>query len=100
VPGNGRILAPIGQKPAALILDLERKARTAMQEIKIMNQDIKTERRWLRSVIAASAEPLPTFPWMRGQRRKPVALKPAEGATEAKTSKVALFGHSGAIAAR
>ncbi len=26
------------------------------------------ERRWLRSVIAASNEPLPAFPWMRSAR--------------------------------
>ncbi len=65
-----------------------------------MTQDIKTERRWLRSVIAASAEPLPTFPWMRGQRRKPAAVKPAEAVAESNAPKVALFGRSGAIAAR
>ncbi len=65
-----------------------------------MTQDIKTERRWLRSVIAASAEPLPTFPWMRGQRRKPAAVKPADVLAESKPAKVALFGRSGAIAAR
>jgi hypothetical protein len=39
-----------------------------------MSKEIKTERRWLRSVIAASAEPLPSFPWMRDQRRKPAAM--------------------------
>lgn len=41
-----------------------------------MTQMIQTERRWLRSVIAASAEPLPNFPWMRGTaRRRPAALR-------------------------
>ena len=59
-----------------------------------MTKDIKTERRWLRSVIAASAEPLPEFPWMRGQRRKPVSLAPEPDwliASEERP-KVALFG--------
>jgi hypothetical protein len=46
-----------------------------------MSKEIKTERRWLRSVIAASAEPLPSFPWMRGQRRKPVAMGAEAGET-------------------
>ncbi len=41
------------------------------------NADAKTERRWLQSVIAASAEPLPSFPWMRGARRKPQSLTEA-----------------------
>ncbi|WP_225029318.1 hypothetical protein [Xinfangfangia pollutisoli] len=40
-----------------------------------MTQMIQTERRWLRSVIAASAEPLPNFPWMRGTARRPAALR-------------------------
>ena len=30
--------------------------------------DQKTERRWLKSVIAASSEPLPAFPWMRSAK--------------------------------
>ncbi|MES2667573.1 MAG: hypothetical protein V4712_15890 [Pseudomonadota bacterium] len=37
-------------------------------------QTRKSDRRWLQSVIAASAEPLPSFPWMRGVRRKPQSL--------------------------
>lgn len=65
-----------------------------------MTQDIKTERRWLRSVIAASAEPLPNFPWMRGQRRKPEAFKPAEVVADAKAPRVTVFGRNRAIAAR
>lgn len=38
-----------------------------------------TKRRWLRSVIAASAEPLPNMPWARGNRvlhAKPAASTP------------------------
>jgi hypothetical protein len=38
---------------------------------------MKKDRRWLKSVISASAEPQPTLPWQRGARRKPAALKPA-----------------------
>jgi hypothetical protein len=63
-----------------------------------MTKDIKTERRWLRSVIAASAEPLPSFPWMRGQRRKPAAVQPP--VQDAAPQRPSLFGKSGAIAAR
>lgn len=63
-----------------------------------MTKDIKTERRWLRSVIAASAEPLPSFPWMRGQRRKPAAVQPT--AQDSTPQRPTLFGKSGAIAAR
>jgi hypothetical protein len=58
-----------------------------------MTKDIKpTERRWLKSVIAASAEPLPRFPWMRGARRRPEAVAPVtepEGAQGAALSPVA-----------
>ncbi len=67
-----------------------------------MTQDIKTERRWLRSVIVASAEPLPNFPWMRGERRKPQAFRAPEE-TEAKPEArpaVSLFGRRASLAAR
>lgn len=66
-----------------------------------MTQDIKTERRWLRSVIAASSEPLPDFPWMRGDRRRPAALqdKPAE-APSLPQRRQPIFARTGAIAAR
>jgi hypothetical protein len=39
---------------------------------------MKKERRWLKSAIAASAEPQITLPWARGQRRRPEAMKSAE----------------------
>lgn len=39
-----------------------------------MSDATKKDRRWLKSVIAASAEPLPNFPWMRGERRRPQAM--------------------------
>lgn len=37
---------------------------------------MKQERRWLKSVVTASAEPVPAFPWSRTARRKPASLKP------------------------
>lgn len=36
---------------------------------------MKKERRWLKSVIAASLEPQVALPWQRGARRKPQAVK-------------------------
>ncbi|MDQ2065917.1 hypothetical protein Q9295_06010 [Xinfangfangia sp. CPCC 101601] len=33
-----------------------------------MSVQIQTQRRWLRSVIGASTEPLPALPWAREQR--------------------------------
>jgi hypothetical protein len=36
---------------------------------------MKQERRWLKSVLEASREPLPALPWARGERRKPAALQ-------------------------
>lgn len=38
---------------------------------------MKKERRWLKSVIAASLEPQAALPWQRGARRKPESLKAA-----------------------
>ncbi|MEN9410916.1 MAG: hypothetical protein RL216_2890 [Pseudomonadota bacterium] len=36
---------------------------------------MKKERRWLKSVLAASLEPQPALPWQRGTRRRPEAVK-------------------------
>lgn len=36
---------------------------------------MKKERRWLKSVIAASLEAPVALPWQRGTRRKPAALR-------------------------
>lgn len=33
--------------------------------------------RWMKSAIAAAAEPQVVLPWARGQRRRPEAMKPA-----------------------
>jgi hypothetical protein len=38
---------------------------------------MKKERRWLKSVIAASEGPQLAMPWQRGARRKPDAMKTA-----------------------
>jgi hypothetical protein len=42
---------------------------------------MKKDRRWLKSVIAASNEVQVTLPWARGIRRRPEAMKPAAKAT-------------------
>ena len=39
---------------------------------------MKQERRWLKSIIAASTEPTPALPWARGQRRRPESLRAPE----------------------
>lgn len=36
---------------------------------------MKKERRWLKSVIAASLDAQVAMPWQRGARRKPEAFK-------------------------
>lgn len=38
---------------------------------------MKKERRWLKSVIAASLEPQVALPWQRTARKKPASLKAA-----------------------
>ena len=35
------------------------------------------QRRWLKSVLAASTEPVPAMPWARSKRTKAEPLKPA-----------------------
>ncbi|OIQ72407.1 hypothetical protein GALL_459690 [mine drainage metagenome] len=37
---------------------------------------MKKERRWMKSVLAASTETQVAMPWARGNRRMPTALKP------------------------
>jgi hypothetical protein len=37
---------------------------------------MKKERRWLKSVLAAAAEPQVALPFARGNRRKPAAMTP------------------------
>ncbi|MGV8985841.1 MAG: hypothetical protein ACOH2H_06095 [Cypionkella sp.] len=48
---------------------------------------MKTERRWLKSAIVASAEPQVALPWQRGSRRRPAAMK-ALPAVSALTTKL------------
>lgn len=38
---------------------------------------MKKERRWIKSVIAASLEAQPALPWQRSTRRRPEAMKAA-----------------------
>ena len=38
---------------------------------------MKKERRWLKSVIAASLDQTVALPWARSARRRPESLKPA-----------------------
>ena len=38
---------------------------------------MKKERRWMKSVLAASTEVQIAMPWARGARRRPQAMKPA-----------------------
>lgn len=38
---------------------------------------MKKERRWLKSVLAASLDAQPALPWQRGNRRRPAGVKPA-----------------------
>ena len=37
---------------------------------------MKKDNRWIKSILAASAEPVAGLPWQRGSRRMPEALKP------------------------
>lgn len=57
-----------------------------------------TTRRWLRSVIAASAEPLPNMPWAREERAK--SAKPAASAILAARATGLSMAPKSAIAAR
>lgn len=41
---------------------------------------MKKERRWLKSVIAASTDVQVAMPWQRGSRRRPAAMKPMTAA--------------------
>ena len=36
---------------------------------------MKKERRWLKSVLAAAAEPQAVLPWARQSRRRPASFK-------------------------
>jgi hypothetical protein len=39
-----------------------------------MEQSMKKERRWLKSVIAAAQTEQVSLPWERGNRRRPTAM--------------------------
>ena len=44
---------------------------------------MKKDRRWLKSVIAASVGPVPALPFQRDVRRMPAALKPVSAPQKA-----------------
>ncbi len=50
---------------------------------------MKKERRWLKSVLSAAAEPQVAMPWARQSRRRPASLKPQT-----------IIAKSGSVAAR
>ena len=44
---------------------------------------MKTQRRWLKSALAAAAEPQAVLPWARQSRRRPASLTPQTAAKPA-----------------
>jgi hypothetical protein len=78
-------------------LNFRRSAKTTPQSAAITpstsNKDeqetsMKTQRRWMKSAIAASTEVQVSLPWARGTRRRPEAMKTAP-ATPAKPRSLA-----------
>ncbi len=70
-----------------------------------MSRQNAKDRRWLRSVITAAAEPLPEFHWMRAGRRRPASLAQdhagvSPATTDAVTPHCPAFPDKGAVAAR
>lgn len=63
------------QKPAALARHIAPKVEraTTTEQETIM----KKERRWMKSVLAASTDVRVALPWARGARRRPEAMKSA-----------------------
>lgn len=51
---------------------------------------MKKERRWLKSVIAASLDPQVALPWQRGQRRRPAGLTASPKASAVPQAKQAM----------
>ena len=47
---------------------------------------MKKERRWLKSALAAAAEPQVTMPWARQSRRRPASLKPVPASRPAQVA--------------
>jgi hypothetical protein len=71
-PSNNRkIFTPAKTVPQWFVrLSPKRKHRSTNERTIAMT----LQRRWLKSIIAASAAPAPAMPWTRGQRRKPKSL--------------------------
>jgi hypothetical protein len=62
------------QNPAALHRQIGSNAETPHCITKGLSH-MKPQRRWLKSVIATSAGPVPAMPWTRDHRRKPLAIR-------------------------
>lgn len=54
---------------------------------------MKKDRRWMKSVIAASNEVQVTLPWARGTRRRPEAMKTVSSQPTGKPATRALAAH-------
>lgn len=52
-----------------------------------LGKKMKKDRRWLKSALAAAAEPQVALPWARGSRRRPASLKAQS--VSAKTAPIA-----------
>ena len=61
---------------AALARHLTPKVETAITGIRT-EPAMKKERRWMKSIVAASTEAQAPLPWARGTRRRPEAMKTA-----------------------
>jgi hypothetical protein len=44
---------------------------------------MKTERRWLKSILSASTDSIPAMPFQRGAKRKPAAFRLVSVKTQA-----------------
>lgn len=71
----GRNFPNPGQIPAANRRYIGPKVETSHRYTQ--EPAMKKERRWMKSVLAASTEVQVAMPWARGARRRPQAMKPA-----------------------
>lgn len=66
-----------------MALHIVRKRKTTPPLEAIKETAMKTERRWLKSAIAAANEPQIALPWARGTRRRPEAMRTASSKIKA-----------------
>jgi hypothetical protein len=69
---NSTIAAKTPPQSRAIVVSRLNKPTDHTQE-----PTMKKERRWMKSVLAASTEVQVAMPWARGARRRPQAMKPA-----------------------